>query len=160
MIQVPQKVRKKYIFDRALTLLIESDKITVMKTLIKTLTLLLFIIMFASCATTSAGDTHIEKKQVQKKLLFEDWKYKGFGQKLPDWVDAAYHNKTDKILHSVLELNGKELLILRGEGVNSDQAERNLEIAESGVSEDYTLFDSSWVRIEAGEYVALALYYK
>lgn len=131
-----------------------------MKTLIKTLTLLLFIIMLASCATTSAGNTHIEKKQGQKKLLFEDWKYKGFGQKLPAWVEAAYHNKTEKITHLVSELNGKELLILRGEGVNSDQAERNLELAESGVSDDYTLFDSSWVRIDAGEYVALALYYK
>lgn len=131
-----------------------------MKTLVKTLTLLLFIIVLASCATTSAGDTHIEKKQGQKKLLFEDWKYKGFGQKLPDWVEAAYHNKTDKIIYSDGELNGKELLILRGEGVNSDQAERNLELAESGISEEYTFFDSSWVRIDAGEYVALAIYYK
>lgn len=131
-----------------------------MKTFVKTLTLLLFIIVLASCATTSAGDTHIEKKQGQKKLLFEDWKYKGFGQKLPDWVEAAYHNKTDKIIHSDGKLNGKELLILRGEGVNSDQAERNLELAESGISEEYTFFDSSWVRIDAGEYVALAIYYK
>ncbi len=131
-----------------------------MKTLVKTLILLLFIIVLASCATTSAGDTHIEKKQGQKKLLFEDWKYKGFGQKLPDWVEAAYHNKTDKIIHSDGVLNGKELLILRGEGINSDQAERNLELAESGISEEYTFFDSSWVRIDAGEYVALAIYYK
>lgn len=131
-----------------------------MKTLVKTLILLLFIIVLASCATTSAGDTHIEKKQGQKKLLFEDWKYKGFGQKLPDWVEAAYHNKTDKIIHSDGELNGKELLILRGKGINSDQAERNLELAESGISEEYTFFDSSWVRIDAGEYVALAIYYK
>lgn len=131
-----------------------------MKTLVKTLILLLFIIVLASCTTTSAGDTHIEKKQGQKKLLFEDWKYKGFGQKLPDWVEAAYHNKTDKIIHSDGELNGKELLILRGEGINSDQAERNLELAESGISEEYTFFDSSWVRIDAGEYVALAIYYK
>ena len=131
-----------------------------MKTLVKTLILLLFIIVLASCATTSAGDTHIEKKQGQKKLLFEDWKYKGFGQKLPDWVEAAYHNKTDKIIHSDGELNGKELLILRSEGINSDQAERNLELAESGISEEYTFFDSSWVRIDAGEYVALAIYYK
>ena len=131
-----------------------------MRTLFRTFALLLFIIMLASCATTSAGDTHIEKKQGQKKLLFEDWKYRGFGQKLPDWVEAAYHNKTDKIIHSIQELNGKEILILRGEGVNSDQAERNLELAESGLSEEYTFFDSSWIRIEAGEYVALAIYYK
>ncbi len=131
-----------------------------MRTLFRTFALLLFIIMLASCATTSAGDTHIEKKQGQKKLLFEDWKYRGFGQKLPDWVEAAYHNKTDKIIHAIQELNGKEILILRGEGVNSDQAERNLELAESGLSEEYTFFDSSWIRIEAGEYVALAIYYK
>lgn len=131
-----------------------------MRTLFRTFALLLFIIMLASCATTSAGDTHIEKKQGQKKLLFEDWKYRGFGQKLPDWVEAAYHNKTDKIIHSIQELNGKEILILRGEGVNSDQAERNLELAESGLSEEYIFFDSSWIRIEAGEYVALAIYYK
>lgn len=131
-----------------------------MKTLLKTLTLLFFIIMLASCATTSAGDTHIEKKQGQKKLLFEDWKYRGFGQELPDWVEAAYHNKTDKIIDTVQELNEKEVLILRGEGVNSDQAERNLELAESGISDEYTFFDSSWIRIKAGKYVALAIYYK
>ena len=131
-----------------------------MRTLFRTFALLLFIIMLASCATTSAGGNHIEKKQNQEKLLFEDWKYRGFGQKLPDWVEAAYHNKTDKIIHVIQELNGKEILILRGEGVNSDQAERNLELAESGLSEEYIFFDSSWIRIEAGEYVALAIYYK
>ena len=42
-----------------------------------------------------------------------------------------------------LEVNGKEILILRGEGVNSDQAERNLELAESGLSEEYIFFDSN-----------------
>ena len=55
---------------------------------------LLFALMLASCATTSAGtsDINIEKKQSNKKLLFKDWKYKGFGQPLPAWFNAAYKN--------------------------------------------------------------------
>ena len=57
----------------------------------KLILLLLFCLMLASCATTgnaAVQDIHKEKKQAQKKLLFEDWKYKGFGQELPVWFEA------------------------------------------------------------------------
>ena len=54
---------------------------------------LLIIFCLSSCASKPAGeanDIHTEKKQNQKKLLFEDWKYKGFVQALPLWFEAAY----------------------------------------------------------------------
>ena len=94
-----------------------------MKTLIRTLLVLLFATLLASCATTSAGNHYIEKKQNQEKLLFEDWKYKGFGQELPVWFDAAYENESAKIKKLVTELSDSELLILQAEGINSDQAD-------------------------------------
>ena len=95
---------------------------------------LLFILMLASCATTSAGtsDINIEKKQSNKKLLFSDWKYKGFGQPLPAWL----------------------------EGVNSDQADKVLKIKQEEISPDFILYDTCWASIGAGDYIALAVFYK
>ena len=147
-----------------LTLAFLSDKIEAMKTFIKMLLPLVLICMFASCATTSVGETygntHIEKKQKQEKLLFDDWKYKGFGQELSVWFEAAYKNDISAIKKKIPQLLDSEIVIIRGEGINSDQAVRNMEKAESELLTDYMLYDSEWARIDAGEYIALALYYK
>ena len=115
--------------------------------------------MLASCATTSAGDNHIEKKQNNKKLLFEDWKYKGFGQELPVWLEAAFENDVSAIKKAVPELSDKEVMIVRAEGINSDQADKILKIKEEELSSDFIFYNSSWALI--GEtYIARALFYK
>ena len=118
--------------------------------------------LLASCATTSAGasDINIEKKQSNKKLLFKDWKYKGFGQALPAWFEAAYKNDINAVKKSDSNLSDCELVILRGEGVNSDQADKVLKIKKDEVSEEFIFYDSCWARIDAGQYVALAVLYK
>lgn len=127
---------------------------------------LLFIIMLASCATTSAGasdinsDITIEKKQSKKKLLFKDWKYKGFGHPLPAWFEAAYKNDVSGIKKSASNLLDSEIVILKGEGINSDQAEKVLKIRQEEISDDLLFYDSCWARIGAGQYVALAVLYK
>ena len=131
-----------------------------MKTFYRTFLPLLFFIVFISCATTTAaGDNHIEKKQNPKKLLFEDWKYKGFGRELPVWFEAAYKDDVSEISKIVKELSGHELLIVRGEGINSDQADKVLRIKEEDLSSDFMFYDSCWA-LPGDKYIAIALYYK
>ena len=103
--------------------------------------------MLASCATTgnaAVQDIHKEKKQAQKKLLFEDWKYKGFGQELPVWFEAAYKNDISAIKKAIPQLSDLEIVIIRGEGINSDQADRNMELAAAEAEGEYELYDFSW----------------
>ena len=123
---------------------------------------LLFTLMLASCATTSAGtsDINIEKKQSNKKLLFKDWKYKGFGQALPAWFDAAYKNNVSGLQKTDVKLSGSEIVIIRGEGVNADQADKILKIKQEEISSDFILYDTCWASIGAGDYIALAVFYK
>ena len=130
-----------------------------MKTFFKTFLPLLFFIMLTSCATTSAGGNHIEKKQNQEKLLFDDWKYKGFGQELPVWLEAAFENDVPAIKKVVPEIADKEVEIIRAEGINSDQADRILKIKEEELSSDFILYDSSWA-LSGETYIALAVFYK
>ena len=130
-----------------------------MKTFFKTFLPLLFFIMLTSCATTSAGGNHIEKKQNQEKLLFEDWKYKGFGQELPVWLESAFENDVPAIKKVVPEIAEKEVEIIRAEGINSDQADKILKIKEEELSSDFILYDSSWA-LSGETYIALAVFYK
>ena len=126
------------------------------------LSLLIFFCL-SSCASTPAGeakDIHNEKKQNHKKLLFEDWKYRGFGQTLPEWFEPAYEDNLVKIKKSVQQLSSCEIVILRGEGINADQAERVMELEKPGVPEGYELYDSFWAMTGEGKYVSLSLYYK
>ena len=119
--------------------------------------------MLASCATTgnaAVQDIHKEKKQAQKKLLFEDWKYKGFGQQLPPWFTPAYKDDIDGVKKTDGNLSDSEIVIIRGEGVNSDQADRVLKIKQEEISSDFIFYDSCWASIGTGEYIALAVFYK
>ena len=128
-----------------------------MKNLIRLILPLLFIISMASCATSGAIN---ENHHNGKKLLFNDWKYRGFGYDLPVWFDAAYHDNQTKLKSLIPELSDKEVTILRGEGFNSDQAEQNLKHLLSEADEAFVLYDSSWAMIEEGKYVSLAILYK
>lgn len=126
-----------------------------MKIRFKLILPLLILLCLSSCASTPAGekgagtqDVHKEKKQNQKKLLFEDWKYKGFGQELPVWFEAAYKEDVKEIKKIVSELSDCEIKILTAQGINSDQADRSLKKKIQAVSEEsseeYKVYDSSW----------------
>lgn len=123
---------------------------------------LVLVTLLASCASTSAGtsDINIEKKQSNKKLLFKDWKYKGFGQSLPAWFEAAYKNDVYSLKKTDVQLSESEIVILRGEGINSDQADKVLKIKQEEISSDFILYDTCWASIGAGDYIALAVFYK
>ena len=128
-----------------------------MKNLIRLFLPLLFIISLTSCATSGAIN---ENHHNEKKLLFSDWKYRGFGYELPVWFEAAYHNNQIKLKNLIPELSDKEVTILRGEGFNSDQAEQNLKQLLAEADSELLLYDSSWAMTGDGKYVSLALYYK
>ncbi len=123
---------------------------------------MLFVMLLASCVSvpSATSDINIDKKQSKKKLLFSDWKYKGFGQSLPDWFEAAYNNEVRKVRKTDAVLAGKEIKILSAEGVNIDQADNILKIKCEELSSDFVFYDASWARIDAEHYVALAVLYK
>ena len=137
---------------------------------------LLIIILLNSCATTSenkseavTSSSYNQKKQKSKKLLFEDWKYKGFGKELPVWFEAAFKGDIEEIKKKVQDLYDNEIIILSAQGINSDQADKGLAKKIAELSSDYILYDMSWAllneTIVAEEnfeypYFAAAVFYK
>lgn len=135
-----------------------------MKTNILLLLLLLFTVLLASCASTATdiSDVYIEKKQSQKRLLFTDWKYKGFGQDLPVWFEPAYNNDIELLRDVIPQLKNCQIKIVSAEGINIDQAKRILQLKEQEISSDFEYYDSFWAlyrkeKIET--YIAIGLFY-
>lgn len=120
----------------------------------------ILLLSFGCASTPSASDTsHNEKKRAEKKLRFDDWKYMGFGQEIPDWVEPASNGDIEQVKRLLPELAGAEIIILSDFGMNVDQAEESLSLQE--IPAGYSLFDSFWVRIAKSTenpYVALAIY--
>ena len=162
------------LFHFSLTLVPESDKIAVMKNFFRLFLILLFIISIAACASTEnltgaeqnksqGNEASIkEKKQKHKKLLFEDWKYKGFGQPLPGWFEAACKGDVEELRKQIKELSAYEIKVLSAEGINSDQAEKSLRLKIDEFSTEYSVYASSWAMIADNEYpyFAAAVLYK
>ena len=151
----------------SLTLVPESDKIAVMKNFLRLLSLLLIILSTTACATTqgsasafdgaegtslqSGSGSNKEKKQKQKKLLFEDWEYKGFGQPLPDWFEAAYKGDLEEVRRKIAVSDDYEIKIVTAQGINSDQANKSLWQKLVVKAELFELHDSSWVMLNEKE---------
>ena len=120
------------------------------------LSLLIFFCL-SSCASTPSGDTkdiHNEKKQNQKKLLFEDWKYKGFGQLLPDWFEAAYKGDVEEVRRKISVPEEHKIEIVTAQGINSDQANKSLWQKLVVKAELFELYDSTWVLLSEKEAAA------
>ena len=127
-----------------------------MKNCIRLIIPLLLVIIFSSCATNG---TYKEKHQKDEKLLFKDWKYRGFGYELPVWFEAAYNDDEPGLKKALPELQNKEVTILRGQGFNSDQAEQNLKL-KLAEAEALTFYDSGWAMLDVNEYISIAILYK
>ena len=120
---------------------------------------LLIIFCLSSCASNPkpAGDTndlYKEKKQSQKRLLFEDWKYKGFGQPLPLWFEAAYKGDVEAVRKQISIPENHKIEIVTAQGVNSDQANKSLWQKLFVKAELFELYDSTWVLLGEKEAVA------
>ena len=124
---------------------------------------LLIILGLSSCASAPAAesgalseaqDVYKEKKQNHKKLLFEDWKYKGFGQALPVWFEAAYRGDVEEVRRKITVSDNYEIKIVTAQGINSDQANKSLWQKLVVKAELFELYDSSWVLLGEKEAAA------
>ena len=79
---------------------------------------------------------------------------------VPDWFEAAYSANEAGIKKTEQKLSDCEIVIIRGEGINSDQAERVMDLHKADIPEDFTLFDSYWAMKSNGTYVSIAIYTK
>ena len=132
---------------------------------------LLIILGLSSCASapvaesgvlSEAQDVYKEKKQNHKKLLFEDWKYKGFGQALPVWFEAAYRGDVEEVRRKITVSDNYEIKIVTAQGINSDQANKSLWQKLVVKAELFELYDSSWAlfrKEKSGTYIAIAVFY-
>ena len=85
-----------------INLLTLYKKSCIIKSVKNKIFLLFTIFFFISCSTTTnieqnSSPLTIENKTPKEKLQFEDWKYKGFGNKIPQWSIYAYNNDIESL---------------------------------------------------------------
>lgn len=122
-----------------------------------------------------------ENAQDSKKLRFIDWKYKGFGLELPNWIDFVFDDDLTKLRQNYDEFTDEtQFIVIKDFGMNSDQAENSAKIKYEELKSNneefektYTLFDHFWVKLNfenqsnketfsdfiARPYVSLYLFY-
>lgn len=157
-----------------LTLMFYFVRINHMK---KILLFTILVLCLVGCASTKVDNTNTtdasikENTQTEEKLpsskkkenqYYDDWKYKGFGQALPTWINDAVYGK------SVSELKGCDYIAKQCHANNLDQAESSLkEAVKEMLNEypDYYFYDSFWVKLKKPIYndecyVSIAIYTK
>ncbi len=115
-----------------------------------TTSLILLTLFLVGCASSSNSAAENEKKSApsyskSEKITarFDDWKYKGFGMSLPEWVEAAVDGKTEKVA-KILNTKSEEIIIFTGSGINVDQSEDKLKVQ---IPQDKKLLEAFWVRV-------------
>ncbi|WP_027728728.1 hypothetical protein [Treponema sp. C6A8] len=111
-------------------------------------TLILLSLTLLGCASTTGTTKSSEansksEKPVKNTARFDDWKYKGFGMPLPEWVEAAIDGKTEK-LSKAFGRSADQLEVLTGSGINVDHSEEQL---KSKIPEGKDLIEGFWVRL-------------
>ena len=96
----------------------------------------------AASESTAASLSSPKAKAVKNNERFEDWKYKGFGMALPDWVEPAIDGKIDKVAKAFSGYSAENIEIVTGRGINVDQSENKISIDSERV-----LIDGFWVRL-------------
>ena len=92
--------------------------------------------------------------QINKKLLFKDWKYKGFGQPLPVWFEAAYRGDVEEVRRKIAVSDDCKIEIVTAQGINSDQANKSLWEQLIVMSQLFELYDQTWVLLGEKEAAA------
>ena len=130
-----------------------------MKKMIFCILILAAVCAFTGCASTPSESVYKEKKQSEKKLRFDDWKYMGFGSEIPLWVEPALDGNISKIKKIIPELTEAQIEVRSANGINIDQAEEALN--EIVMPENFSVYDSFWVRQSRDSdkpYIAVAIY--
>lgn len=142
------------------------------------------IFFFEGCVSSNVGkintqiqdesSSHIKENDfAEEKLRFIDWKYKGFGKTLPDWVEFAVDDDFSALKKNISDFSDKtEIKIIKGFGINYDHAEQSAkaEIKNENPNEaGFVLFDNFWVKFNEEHksnlefkmpYVSFYLFYK
>lgn len=121
----------------------------------------LFIVVLGlaviSCGSTKTdpSEKDIDKKDAVEEIVeivpdvviqrFDDWEYKGFGKELPAWVDAAVDLDYAQLQQFY---PGKDLLVIRGYGSNTDMCE-SASYQLSPYAEEAEFLDALWVRVNS-----------
>ena len=115
-----------------------------------TSTVILLTLFLFGCASSSNSASNQDKKTApayskpeKNTARFDDWKYKGFGMPLPEWVEAAIDGKTEKVA-KILHKDSAEINIFSATGINIDQSEDKL---KEKVPQNANLIEGFWVRI-------------
>lgn len=154
-----------------------------MRKIVQIIFLSLIFITFFSCATTSASandesnlssPSDIKTPIEEEKLRFDDWKYKGFGNELPLWVENAVDNDEKALLKVISDVeNATEIKIFSGRGENLDRAEQiakdlvnDFLSGNADLKSSFIFYDNFWVRenieIKTTDkpYISVYVYYK
>jgi|WetSurMetagenome_2_1015567.scaffolds.fasta_scaffold44764_2 hypothetical protein len=105
----------------------------------------------SSVTQPSSGEVVSEKAQPES--VCDDWEYRGFGRKLPDWVISAIKGGIDEVKKDCPEYAGQNIVIISTAGINPDHAEHLL-MKKIGSMIDvahYELKDSIWVHLNSTE---------
>lgn len=97
----------------------------------------------APSSNVKSSAAHGSDKSVTKNnSTFDDWKYKGFGMALPQWVQSAIEGKTDKVVKFFPGYTADQIEIVTSSGINVDNSEDKIQRnSERG------LIDGFWVRL-------------
>ena len=100
------------------------------------------------CASAPSSNANSSTSQVSEKSAaknnsyYDDWKYKGFGMPLPQWVQPAIEGKKDKVVKYFPDYSPEQIEIVTSSGINVDNSEDKIERNSERV-----LIDGFWVRI-------------
>ncbi len=134
-----------------------------MKKIFRILCLIAIFMSFFGCATTS------ENIQPEEKLRFDDWKYMGFGQDIPYWIEDAIKGDSEKLKNSVPELSdvtAVEIVCCYGSSLDlAEQGAKDFVNEMIAQKEELILFDNFWVREYIEEntdtpYISVYVYFK
>lgn len=99
----------------------------------------------APAASSDSKTSQAPKIKAEKNNdRFDDWKYKGFGMALPEWVEAAVDGKTDKVAKAFPQHSAEDIEIITASGINVDQSESKLKTQPLDCEK---FLDGFWVRL-------------
>ena len=97
--------------------------------------------------SNEASDSKDVKKTSKTKEAgrFDDWKYKGFGMEIPEWVIPALDGKTSEVAKYFPQCDSEKIFVVLESGINVDHSEEKLKSkALAG-----KLLDGFWVRVNS-----------
>lgn len=108
-----------------------------------------FAFFFAGCESTKVQSQQINNQSKKETVIeipkYSEWRYQGFGQKIPEWFDYSVTNDTKnvyKFINNKTDLSVENISIISGKAENGDQAEQFIKQNKK----NNTYIDSFWAK--------------